>query len=77
MDVSLDEAAQSALRPIFGVPFSQAHRLLRLQCEALDGAARAGLIPERVLIHEALSEPFSLEIDALSPSAALPVGHFA
>jgi uncharacterized protein involved in type VI secretion and phage assembly len=54
------EAAQSALRQIFGVSFSQAHRLLRLQCEALDGAARAGLVPERVVIREALSEPFTL-----------------
>jgi type VI secretion system secreted protein VgrG len=70
---TLTDAAQASLRQLFGVSISQAHRLLRLQCEALEGAARAGLIPERVLIHEALSKPFRLEIDALSPSAALPV----
>lgn len=67
------DAAQVSLRQVFGVLFSQAHRLLRLQCDALEAASQAGLVPERVQIREALSEPFTLEIDALSPSAALPV----
>ncbi|PPE66713.1 type VI secretion system Vgr family protein [Caldimonas caldifontis] len=58
------DAAQVSLRQVFGVLFSQAHRLLRLQCDALDGASRAGLIPQRVVISQA-HRLLRLQCDAL------------
>ncbi|MFN3298056.1 type VI secretion system Vgr family protein [Caldimonas sp.] len=73
MDLDLAEAARRAASSAFGVAFSQSTRLLRLQGGLLPGVLPAGLIAQRALVHEGLSEPFRLEIDALSPSAGLPV----
>jgi type VI secretion system secreted protein VgrG len=73
MDPTQAAAAQRAARALFGVPIEQDRRLLRLHAQALPGVAPAGLVAQRVRIEEALSQPFRIDIEALSPAAGLPV----
>ncbi|WP_026330218.1 hypothetical protein, partial [Caldimonas manganoxidans] len=71
MDQAQAAAARQAARALFGVPIEQDRRLLRLHAQALPGVAPAGLVAQRVRIEEGLSQPFHIDIEALSPAAGL------